>query len=48
MEKYEQSVSDFLKSLECKGDNPVTYLNIGNNIINNILGIVYRKMDCFK
>ena len=39
MEKYDESIEDFLKSLELNSDNPVTYLNIG---------IVYRKMDRFK
>lgn len=36
MGKYEQSVKDFLISLEKDPGNPITYSNIG---------LVYRKLD---
>lgn len=39
MEKYEESITDFLQSLTLDPENPVTYSNIG---------LVYRKMEKYQ
>jgi len=38
MERYEDSIADFLESLALDPDNPITYSNIG---------LVFRKMERF-
>lgn len=39
MGRYEESISDFLRSLERDPNNPITFTNIG---------LVYRKLENFE
>lgn len=39
MERYEESILDFLESMRLDPENPITYSNIG---------LVYRKMEKYQ